>query len=60
VRKCFVLMVLMLSGCANQSGIGLIPSDSNQLESARIHADRGSGIISKVRCRKRLMSLLSQ
>jgi len=43
VRKCFVLMVLMLSGCANQSGIGLIPSDSNQQESARIHADRGSG-----------------
>jgi len=43
MRKCFILMVLMLSGCANPSGMGLTPSDSNKQESARIHADRGSG-----------------
>jgi type IV pilus assembly protein PilF len=33
----------MLSGCANQSGMGLIPNDINKQESARIHADRGDG-----------------
>lgn len=42
MRKCFVLIVLVLSACVNQSGAGLISSDNNNQGAARIHADRGS------------------
>jgi type IV pilus assembly protein PilF len=42
MRKCIVLIVLVLSACVNQSGAGLISSDNNNQGAARIHADRGT------------------